>query len=313
MSVNPSDPPLRLGTRGSKLARWQADWVADQLRSAGHNVELIEIRTRGDAQQSGPIGAIGIQGVFTKELQRALLENEIDLAVHSLKDLPTTPVAGLCLGAVPPREVVEDALICPGGRTASVRSVEDLPQEARVGTGSFRRRAQLLHRRPDLVIEDLRGNVDTRLRKLDEGQHDAILLASAGLLRLGLGDRITQRISTDELLPAPGQGALGIECREGDARVLATLAPLNHNASAAAVTAERTALAHLEGGCLAALGALGRVENDTLCLQVVVLREDGSARLYAEGTDRPDQASALGLKLADELIAQGARDLLRAR
>jgi len=300
---------LKLGTRASKLARWQSDWVAAELRGLGHKVEIVEIQTTGDAQQSGPIEAIGAQGVFTKEIQRALLDCRVDLAVHSLKDLPTTSVEGLSVAAVPPREAVRDALV-----SNSARTIDELPQAARVGTGSFRRRAQLLHRRPDLQLLDLRGNVDTRLRKLDQGQYDAILLAEAGLRRLGLAERITQAIPTEQLLPAPGQGALGIECRAGDDATRAAVAALDDPTSFAAVLAERSALAHLEGGCLAAMGGWGRVEGGgKLRLSVVVLSEDGSQRLFHEATDSPNNAAQLGASVAQNLLDRGAAALLRAR
>ncbi|MEM9185367.1 MAG: hydroxymethylbilane synthase [Planctomycetota bacterium] len=299
---------LRLGTRASKLARWQSDWVADRLRSLGHAVEIVEIQTSGDAQQVGPIGAIGATGVFTKEIQRALLDRRVDLAVHSLKDLPTAAIDGLRLAAVPPREGIRDALVsrCAG-------SLDSLPEGASVGTGSFRRKAQLLHRRPDFRVLDLRGNVDTRLRKLDEGQYDAILLAEAGLRRLGFADRITQAIPADVLLPAPGQGALGIECRADDDATAATLAALNDPPTRAVVDAERAALRHLEGGCLAALGAWARVESDRLRLSVVVLSEDGRQRLSEEETGASGEGASLGVVVADKLISRGARELLRPR
>ena len=300
---------LKLGTRGSKLARWQSDWVAAKLRAAGHTVEIVEIQTAGDAQQSGPIEAIGAQGVFTKEIQRALLDDRVDVAVHSLKDLPTTPVEGLSLAAVPPREGVRDALI-----SNIAASIDELPQGARVGTGSFRRRAQLLHQRPDLELLDLRGNVDTRLRKLDEGQYDAILLAEAGLRRLGLAERIAQAIPAEQLLPAPGQGALGIECRAGDAATRDAVAPIDDPTTYAAILAERTALARLEGGCLAALGAWGRVQQDKqLTLSVVVMSEDGKQRLFEESSCFITGAFELGVSVADNLLDRGAAALLRAR
>ncbi len=308
MSDSRGADPLRLGTRASKLARWQSDWVAEQLRQQGHVVQIVEIQTSGDAQQAGPIGAIGQTGVFTKEIQRALLDGRVDLAVHSLKDLPTTPVVGLCLAAVPQREGIRDALISP-----VAGAIDQLQQGARVGTGSFRRKAQLLNQRPDLQILDLRGNVDTRLRKLDEGHYDAILLAEAGLRRLGLAHRITQPIPASDLLPAPGQGALGIECREGDQRLLAALAPLNDSISRAAVTAERASLAHLEGGCLAALGAWGRPVEEQLQLSVVVLSEDGQERLFHTALGPMDTAIELGRQVAQQLLDQGAARLLRDR
>lgn len=319
-----SSQPLRLGTRGSQLARWQADWVAARLGELGHAVEIIEVRTRGDAQQVGPISAMvdadagksdaaitGGQGVFTKEIQRALLDGEVDLAVHSLKDLPTTPVEGLMVAAIPERAPIADVLISPHATT-----IEGLPQGARVGTGSFRRKAQLLHRRPDLVIGDLRGNLDTRLRKLDDGEHDAILLAEAGLTRLGWADRLAGRIPPEELLPAPGQGALGIECRSDDAGTREALAALDDFTTHAAVLAERSALARLEGGCLAALGAWGRWDDSTLQLSVVVLSEDGKQRLVGEARGlcaSLEDAIALGQTIADDLLARGAAELLKRR
>lgn len=318
MAIAPSSAgSLRLGTRGSQLARWQADWVASRLRDQGIAVEIIELRTSGDAQQSGPIsdivssGATGGQGVFTKEIQRALLANEVDFAVHSLKDLPTMPIEGLKVAAVPERAPIADVLVSP-----VATSINELPSGSRVGTGSFRRKAQLLNRRPDLVIQDLRGNLDTRLRKLDEGQHDAILLAEAGLTRLGWTDRLAGRIPLEEMLPAPGQGALGIECRSNDEATQAALAVLDHPSSHYAVVAERAALARLEGGCLAALGAWGRWEGDDLHLSVVVLSDDGAERLDSAEVsacrDRFD-AQALGERVADGLLARGAARLLRSR
>ena len=318
MSEATERPALRLGTRGSQLARWQAGWVAERLRALGQPVEIIEVRTRGDVQQSGPISAIvegsgaGGQGAFTKELQRALLENQIDLAVHSLKDLPTTPVEGLGVAAAPERAPVGDVLVSPLSTT-----VDGLPQGSRVGTGSFRRRAQLLNRRPDLLISDLRGNLDTRLRKLDEGDYDAILLAEAGLTRLGWTDRLAGRIPPRELLPAPGQGALGIECRSDDDATITALRPLDDFVTHAAVAAERAALARLEGGCLAALGAWGRWEGSGLLLSVVVLSEDGVKRLDAEASSTSVKVLAdaivLGEAVADDLLERGAGALLRDR
>ncbi len=246
---------IRLGTRQSQLARWQADWVAAELTKLGVQVEMVPITTQGDVA-SQPLGQIGGQGLFTKEIQRALLDQRCDVAVHSLKDLPTDPVPGLVLGAVPEREQVFDALI---GRTAP--TLESLPRNAIVGTGSVRRAAQLLAVRPDLEIRDIRGNLDTRLKKLDDGQFDAILLASAGLHRLGWAHRITQTLPIEWMLPAVGQAALGIEIRQDDPETLALVQKLNHEASFAAVTAERSMLRALRGGCLAPVAALARVQE----------------------------------------------------
>ena len=296
---------LRLGTRGSALARWQADWVAAQLQQLGHEVEMVLITTSGDAQQVGPIGNIGSQGVFTKEIQKALLEDRVDLAVHSLKDLPTDPVPGLTLAAVPERESVRDAIIC-----AKAKSFADLPEGAIVGTGSLRRQAQLLHARPDLELRDIRGNVETRLRKMDEGEYDAIVLAEAGLKRLELADRITELLPLENVLPAVGQGALGIESRAEDTKTIKQLDPLNHPETRAAVIAERALLAHLRGGCMAPVGAWGRMKGDVVHLRGVVLSADGKERLIAEDQSAPVEALNLGIRVAEELINQGATELI---
>jgi hydroxymethylbilane synthase len=303
---------LRLGTRGSKLARWQAEWVAGELRRLGHEVELVEIATHGDMARVVAIEEIGTRGVFTKEIQRALLAGDVDVAVHSLKDLPTEPVDGLVLAAVPARESSADVLVvrARSEERGARKSLSDLPQGARVGTGSLRRQAQLRHVRPDLKVGDVRGNVDTRLGKLDDGQFDAIVLAEAGLRRLGLNDRITQVLSIDVMLPAVGQGALGIECRADDAATLAILALLDDGATHVAVAAERALLEHLRGGCMAPIGALGRVEAGQLYLSAVVLSADGARRLVAMNKDRLSEAESLGVRVADELLAQGAAELI---
>lgn len=299
-------PRLRLGTRASPLARWQADWVAGELRKRGVEVELVLISTQGDVK-SGPLGQIGGQGLFTKEIQRALLDKQIDLAVHSLKDLPTADVEGLSLAAVPERESIADVLV---GNSA--RSLADLPTNARVGTGSLRRRAQLLHQRPDLQMLEIRGNVETRLRKLDEGEYDALVLAQAGLHRLGLDARIAGIIPLAVMLPAVGQGALGIESRADDAATRQLLAPLNHLATQQAVIAERSLLATLRGGCLAPVGAWGRVEGGSLLLDGVVLSGDGRQRVAASSSGPATSAAEVGRSVAEQLIAQGAEGLIAA-
>jgi hydroxymethylbilane synthase len=296
---------IRLGTRGSALARWQANWVAGQLNRLGVHVELVEIFTSGDRQQT-PIGASTAPGLFTKEIQRALLDGQIDLAVHSLKDLPTDKVSGLTLAAVPPRAPVADALICPNHD-----SLDALPQGSTIGTGSLRRRAQLLHARADLQMKDIRGNVDTRLRKLDEGQYDAIILAEAGLRRLELADRIAQLLPVETVLPAIGQGALGLEPRVDDRAVRAALLPLNDEATHASVRAERMMLAELLGGCLAPIGAWGRVEDGTLVLTGRVIRLDGSESVEATASGTLEEAVQVGTRGADALVAQGADDFIR--
>lgn len=296
---------IRLGTRSSPLALWQANWVADRLRELGAEVELVRITTTGD-QRSGPLGAVGGQGLFTKEIQRALLDEQVDLAVHSLKDLPTELVPGLALAAVPPRERCGDALLQPRGQRLA-----ELPQGAHVGTGSMRRQAQLLHRRPDLRVSDIRGNVDTRLRKLDDGEYDAIVLAEAGLTRLGLADRITEVLDKELMLPAVGQGALGLEVREGDAETRAFVGRLDDTATRAAVLAERALLRELRGGCLAPVGAWGRIDEGRLRLDAVVLSRDGVERRHAVASGDPGDAESLGARVAAELLAAGAAELIQ--
>jgi hydroxymethylbilane synthase len=295
---------LRIGTRGSALARWQAEWVAAQLRAAGIDVELVLITTRGDQQQES-IAAVGFPGVFTKEIQRALSDGRIDVAVHSLKDLPTDVEPGLCLAAVPPRAAIGDALVSVGWATW-----EQLPSGARIGTGSLRRRAQLLHARPDLVMGDLRGNVDTRLRKLDAGQYDAIILAEAGLRRLELAQRITQVLPPSIVLPAVGQGALGIETRSDDGAARQALASLEHAPTRAAVVAERARLAALQGGCLAPIAAWGRIEGPDLVLTGRVLSVDGKRQIEATRSAAADTAEALGARVAQLLVEAGATELI---
>lgn len=295
---------LRLGTRASKLARWQADWAAERLRELGHVVEIVLITTEGDVTP-GPLGQIGGQGLFTKRIQQALLDDEIDFAVHSLKDLPTEPVEGLTLAAVPERASCNDALVCNSGMT-----LDKLPREARIGTGSKRRQTQLRNARPDFKISDIRGNVDTRLRKLDEGQFDAIVLAEAGLERLGLAKRITQILPCSVMLPAVGQGALGLEARTSDKQTLNALADLNHPDTQAAVIAERALLATLRAGCLAPVGAWGRVEGEELSLDAVVLSEDGRERLTANLAGDANAPESIGKRAAETLIEQGAGALI---
>jgi hydroxymethylbilane synthase len=298
---------LRLGTRASPLARWQADWVAGELRRLGHEVDLVPISTRGDQERAAPLGAIGGEGVFTKELQRALLNDDIDLAVHSLKDLPTDPVDGLELGAVPRRAPMADVLV-----SRKWQSLAELPQGATIGTGSLRRRAQLWHARRDLRMLDIRGNVDTRLRKLADAEYDALILARAGLLRLGLGQHITQILTDEIMLPAVGQGALGIEIRSSDVDLKAILSPLDDIDTCAAVTAERAMLAALRGGCLAPVGAKGEVVEAQLRLRGVVLSGDGSLRLTAVRGGASAEANAVGRQVAQDLLAQGAAGIIAA-
>jgi hydroxymethylbilane synthase len=300
--------PLRIGTRASVLARWQADWVAGRLRELGQDVEIVLVSTRGDREQTQPIGTMGGDGLFTKELQRSLLADQIDLAVHSLKDLPTEPVEGLVLGAVPERGPIGDVLVSRAGIT-----FEKLPAGVVIGTGSLRRRAQLLHARPDLIMQDIRGNVETRLRKLHAGDYDALVLAEAGLVRLELAREITELLPKSLVLPAVGQGALGIECCAGDVRTAAAVAPLNHADTHQSVAAERAMLRAISGGCLAPVAAWGRVAEDgQLHLSAAVLSADGQQRLVAERATASENAIALGEQVATELIGQGAAELIAA-
>ena len=297
---------LRLGTRASALARWQAEWVAARLAEVGVQVELVPISTEGDQEQQKPLGQIGGEGLFTKEIQRALLDGRVDLAVHSLKDLPTVAVPGLVLAAVPPRESPGDVLISRNGETFT-----QLSTGAKLGTGSLRRRAQLLHARPDLNMRDVRGNVDTRLRKLQSGEYDALVLAEAGIRRLELTQHITEALPKSLMMPAVGQGALGLETRTDDDATRQALTALNDPDTHASVLAERALLAALRGGCLAPVGAWGRLEADgQLHLDATVLSADGKIRLVAAGSASPDEAEELGRTTAGQLIAQGASELI---
>lgn len=299
---------LRIGTRGSQLARWQSGWVADRLRELhpGLDVELVEIKTQGDRDRNSPLSVIGGTGLFTKEIQRALLDGSVDLAVHSLKDLPTDGPSDLVLGAVPEREDVADALIAP-----VYKSLAELPLGATVGTGSLRRRAMLLHARPDLKVVGLRGNVDTRLKRASDGTLDAVVLAAAGLRRLGLDQHVTQWLTAPEFLPAVGQGALGIECRAEDTETQGFLAPLNHEPTRQAALAERECLNVLGGGCLIPLGAYARAGTQgVLRLSAAVLDPDGKVRLDAESEGPATEPLALGSRVAALLKDQGADRIL---
>ena len=298
---------IRLGTRGSKLAMWQSKWVKQELEKRGVKVELIQIRTQGDIK-TGSLSQIGGQGLFTKQLQVALSANEIDLAVHSLKDLPTEDAGGLKIAAIPERETTDDAICSRQGLGA--KSLDRLPAGSVVGTGSVRRAAQILNQRPDLVIQDIRGNVDTRLAKLDSGEYDAIVLAAAGLTRLGLEHRISFRFEQKYMLPAVGQGALGLETRSNDESVLAAVAKLNHRHSFASALAERSMLRRLYAGCLAPVGARCEVEDDSITLTGVVLSRDGKIRIEAEESAACDDYEQLGISVAEKLIQSGADKLL---
>ena len=281
--------------------------MAECIHSLGASVELVEVSTQGDVQQSGSIASIGTQGVFTKEIQAAVLNGSVDIAVHSLKDLPTETLAGLQLAAVPVRASLADALVC-----REAESLDSLPRGAKIGTGSLRRQAQLLALRPDLQVLGIRGNVDTRLRKLDEGQYDAIILAEAGLTRLGWQDRITELLSPPRMLPAPGQGALGLECRADDHQLQRLLVQLGDPLTYAAVTAERSMLGLLHAGCSAPVGAWARTEGDKLKLDGLVASLDGKQILTAAGESEPTRAYELGQRVAEELLDQGASAVILA-
>ncbi|GHT13182.1 porphobilinogen deaminase [Planctomycetales bacterium] len=290
---------IRLGTRGSTLARWQADWTAATLRSRGIDVEVVVISTSGDAVQNQSIVNIGAQGVFTKEIQQALLDGKIDLAVHSLKDLPTDLVDGLTLAAVPKRESYRDVFV-----SNIAASPEQLPENSRIGTGSLRRQTQWLYRYGNHCrLDDIRGNVETRLRKLDNGDYHAIILAEAGLKRLGFADRIRSFLYAPDFLPAVGQGALGLETRSNDAEVIKLVESISDKDTLTAVLAERAFLRTLQGGCSAPIAALGTVADRTLTLHGRVLSDDGKQcndeTQSAAATDNPE---SLGIAVAQVLL-----------
>ncbi|MBA3530943.1 MAG: hydroxymethylbilane synthase [Ardenticatenales bacterium] len=299
---------LRVGTRGSPLALTQTDWVIERLRAAhrGLLVERIIIESEGDRLREASLLTIGGQGVFTRALELALLDGEIDVAVHSLKDLPSTLPEGLFLAATPAREESRDLLLTRNGL-----SLSDLPEGAIVGTGSLRRRAQLLAQRPDLAMKDIRGNVDTRLAKLERGEYDAIVLAAAGLSRLGWLERTpSQPLGLEVMLPAPAQGILGLECREPDEATRGLLSAINDDSTLAAATAERAVLRRFGIGCRLPLAALATAEGDTLTVQARVLASDGHLAFNAVTSGPLADAAALGEQAAEQLVTQGALTLL---
>ena len=300
---------VRIATRKSPLALWQAEHVAAALRYAhpGLQVEILGMSTRGDKILDAPLAKIGGKGLFVKELEQGLMDGSADIAVHSTKDVPVELPEGLFLPVILEREDPRDAFV-----SQRYERLADLPQGARVGTSSLRRQCQLTARRPDLDIQPLRGNVNSRLAKLDSGEFDAILLAAAGLMRLGFEARIRSRLSIDESLPAIGQGAVGIECRQDDARVLALLAPLHHPDTAARVAAERAMNRRLQGGCQVPIAGHAVLKGDELWLRGLVGTPDGTCLLVAEQAAPRAQAEELGRQVADELIAQGAHAILQA-
>lgn len=307
-----SNSSIRIATRSSKLALWQAGHIKALIEStsAETTVEIIHVKTIGDQNQTDALREFGGQGVFTREVQVAVLDERTDIAVHSLKDLPTQESSGLALAGIPDRAPVFDAMLLPEG--SSVQQLDDIPEGARIGTGSPRRQAQLLHHRPDLTMLEIRGNVDTRIRKLDEGEYDAIVLAEAGLRRLGLAERISFLLSPPMVYPAVGQGAIGIECREDDQRVQEALARITNSEVLSATTAERSLLYELRAGCHAPLGCESRIDGDQISLTGVLLSLDGKTRVEETATGNLSDAKAVGAEVAAALVAAGGAELLAA-
>ena len=300
---------IRIATRKSALALWQAEYVKACLEQAhpGLLVSLVPMVSRGDKLLDAPLAKIGGKGLFVKELETALLDNQADIAVHSMKDVPMDFPEGLGLFCICEREDPRDAFV-----SNTFASLDELPAGSVVGTSSLRRQAQLLALRPDLKIHFLRGNVNTRLAKLDAGEYDAIILAAAGLIRLGFGARIRASISVEASLPAGGQGAVGIECRSADAEIHALLAPLHHRETALRVTAERALNKHLNGGCQVPIACYALLQDEQLWLRGLVGQPDGGLLLRAEGRAPAADAEALGVQVAEALLAQGASAILAA-
>lgn len=300
---------LRIGTRASQLAVTQATWVKRRIESTHPQirVELTKITTKGDRILDVPLAKVGGKGLFVKEIEDALLAGEVDLAVHSMKDVPTELPEGLHIGIIPLREIPQDAFV-----STRYASLDALPRGARVGTSSLRRKSQLAALRPDLTITDLRGNIDTRLRKLDEGLFDAILLAGAGLNRMGLQQRITTLLPAEQMLPAIGQGSLGIELRKNDQDLLQILQFLHDPDTAVTVSAERAFLLRLEGGCQVPIGAHALLAGDTISLTGLIAGVDGRHIIKETMTGPVEQATALGTTLAESLLAKGGKALLDA-
>ena len=298
-----------IATRESPLALWQAENIKAQLESLypSLQVELLGMTTKGDQMLDSPLSKIGGKGLFVKELEKALLEGRADIAVHSMKDVPMSFPDGLGLAIICEREDPSDAFV-----SNHFASIDELPAGSIVGTCSLRRSCQLRMNRPDLVIKDLRGNVNTRLRKLDDGEYDAIILATAGLLRLEMSDRIRQRMSVEMSLPAGGQGAMGIECRSDDTETLTLLTPLQHEETAVRVIAERAVNERLNGGCQAPIACFAILENDNIWLRGLVGSPDGKTMIQSEIRGHKEDAKGLGIQLADDLLARGANKILDA-
>ncbi len=300
---------LRIATRKSPLALWQANEVARQLQShhPGLQVELVTMTTKGDKILDTPLAKVGGKGLFVKELETGILEGRADIAVHSMKDVPVDFPAGLYLPVILEREDPRDAFV-----SNQFRTLDELPDNARIGTCSLRRQTQLREQQPDLRIMDLRGSVNTRLNKLDDGNFDAIILASAGLKRLGYANRITQAIPTGRSLPAVGQGAIGIECRLDDERVNSLIAPLNHQATALRVQAERAMNTRLNGGCQVPIASYAELEGNTLRLRGLVGFPDGSTLFRSEKKGPAEDGEAIGISVAEDILSQGGDAALQA-
>ena len=301
---------IRIGTRGSALALWQADFVIGELSRLYPNltIEKIIIKTTGDVILDSPLSKIGDKGLFTKEIENALIENRIDLAVHSMKDLPTALPEGLTIGATLKREDPRDVFI--GHPAKSYASFSQIPPGATVATGSLRRKSQLLHHRPDLKTVDLRGNLNTRRQKLEESDWDGMILAHAGVIRLGWQNLITEILDTHVLLPAVGQGAMAIEIRDNDPKLMDLIKPLNDTETQLCILAERGLLRRLEGGCQIPIGALAQIRDGNLRLNAVVGSLDGRTIIFENIDGRPDQSESLGIALGEKLIASGAGTIL---
>lgn len=310
------DRVLKIASRASKLALWQAEHVKAGLEAATAEdeipltVQIVHVSTTGDQNQTDALRQFGGTGVFTREVQHSVLAGETDVAVHSLKDLQTDPTDGLVLASVPEREVTDDALLLPNGKQIS--TLDELPQGSRIGTGSPRRQAQLLHSRPDLQMLEIRGNVGTRIRKLDEGEFDAIVLAVAGLTRLDLTERISLHLNPPDVYPAVGQGALGLECRSDDSETQELLQRLTDPDALAQVTAERALLSTLRAGCHAPLGAETTITDGQITLTAVLLSADGSERLQQSAKGSVDDAEQIGRDVATALLEAGGDRLVAA-
>ncbi|MEW6740437.1 MAG: hydroxymethylbilane synthase [Nitrospirota bacterium] len=306
-----------IGTRGSKLALWQAEWIKSELKKLNPDleIELNKIKTTGDKILDVPLAKVGGKGLFVKEIEEALLKGEADIAVHSMKDVPTDFPEGLHLAVITKREDPRDAFITAvssqqSASSQQIKSFKDLPQGATIGTSSLRRSCQLLSIRPDLKIEQLRGNLDTRLRKLDEGQFDAIILAAAGVKRLGWSERITEILPPEISLPAIGQGAVGIECRVDDEFINNLISQLNHNETSVCVRAERAFLKKLEGGCQVPIAAYARLIDGRVVMDGLVGSVSGDRIVKGRIEGTPNDAENLGIRLAEDLLSRGAKEIL---